>query len=91
VEQAALAGADYAGFGPVFPTTSKAGLPAPLGTSAVAEAAGTLPLVAIGGIARATAREVREAGAHGIAVIGAIWRQPDPAGAAKELVSQIGG
>jgi thiamine-phosphate pyrophosphorylase len=89
--QAARAGADYAGFGPVFPTTSKAGLPAPLGTSAVADAAGTLPLVAIGGIARATAREVREAGAHGVAVIGAIWRQPDPVDAARELVATFGG
>lgn len=87
---AAEAGADYAGFGPLFPTGSKAGLPAPLGVAAVREAAGVLPLVAIGGIDAATAAEARAAGAHGVAVIGAIWRQPDPVAAAKELVTAVG-
>ena len=48
--QAAADGADYAGFGPVFATASKTGLPAPLGTEAVRTAAGILPLVGIGGI-----------------------------------------
>ncbi|WGY03078.1 thiamine phosphate synthase [Nocardioides sp. QY071] len=89
VVAAADAGADYAGFGPVFASGSKAGLPAPLGVAAVAEAAGVLPLVAIGGITAATAGEVRAAGAHGVAVIGSIWRQPDPLGAAKELVAAV--
>ena len=89
VERAAAAGAAYAGFGPVFASGSKAGLPAPLGVAAVAEAAGVLPLVAIGGITAATAGEVRAAGAHGVAVIGSIWRQPDPLGAAKELVAAV--
>lgn len=89
VVAAAEAGADYAGFGPVFPSGSKAGLPAPLGVAGVAEAAGVLPLVAIGGIGAATAGEVRAAGAAGVAVIGAIWRHPDPVGAAKELVAAV--
>ena len=91
VEQAATAGADYAGFGPVFATTSKPGLPDPLGTDAVASAAGVLPLVAIGGIDAGNARTVREAGAHGVAVISGIWRQPDPVQAAKELLARCGG
>lgn len=89
VVAAASAGADYAGFGPVFVSGSKAGLPAPLGVAAVTEAAGVLPLVAIGGISAATAAELRSAGADGVAVIGAIWRQPDPVGAAKELVAAV--
>ncbi|GAA4077755.1 thiamine phosphate synthase [Nocardioides kongjuensis] len=89
VVTAAGAGADYAGFGPVFASASKAGLPLPLGVPAVADAAGSLPLVAIGGITAATAGEVRAAGAQGVAVIGAIWRQPDPVGAAKELVAAV--
>jgi thiamine-phosphate pyrophosphorylase len=89
VVAAADAGADYAGFGPVFASTSKAGLPLPLGAPAVAEAAGVLPLVAIGGITAATAAEVRAAGATGVAVIGAIWRHPDPVGAVKELVTAV--
>ncbi len=82
---AAAAGAAYAGFGPVGASVSKAGLPAPLGTAALADAAGVLPLIAIGGIAAPEARAARAAGAHGIAVIAAIWRQPDPVTAAKEL------
>lgn len=86
---AARDGADYAGFGPVFATGSKDGLPAPLGVDAVATAAGVLPLVAIGGIDAATAGAVRAAGAHGVAVIGAIWRQPDPVLAAKELLEAV--
>ena len=90
VESAAADGADYAGFGPVFATTSKAGLPDPLGPSAVAAAVGRLPLVAIGGIDARRAREAVAAGAHGVAVIGGIWRHPDPVAAAKELVAALG-
>ncbi|HWJ10609.1 MAG TPA: thiamine phosphate synthase [Nocardioides sp.] len=82
-------GADYAGFGPVFATTSKPGLPAPLGLDALRAAAGVLPLVAIGGLTAATAADARAAGAHGVAVIGAIWRHPDPPSAAKELVAAV--
>ena len=91
VERAAADGATYAGFGPVFASTSKPGLPAPLGVGAVAAAAGVLPLVAIGGIDAVTASSVVDAGAHGVAVIGAVWRHPDPVGAAKELVAALGG
>jgi thiamine-phosphate pyrophosphorylase len=76
-----------AGFGPIFASASKAGLPAPLGTEAVRVAAGILPLVGIGGIDPATARVVRAAGAEGVAVIGAIWRHRDPVAAARELVA----
>ena len=82
-------GADYAGLGPVFATDSKAGLPDPLGVAAVREAAGVLPLVAIGGMDAAGVALVRAAGAHGVAVIGAIWRHPDPVLAAKELVAAV--
>jgi thiamine-phosphate pyrophosphorylase len=87
--RAAADGADYAGFGPVFATVSKTGLPTPLGTEAVRAAAGVLPLVGIGGIDAATANAVRAAGAEGVAVIGAIWRQPDPVAAARELVEAV--
>jgi thiamine-phosphate pyrophosphorylase len=90
VERAAAAGAAYAGFGPVFATSSKAGLPPALGVPAVAAASGVLPLVAIGGIETGRVRPVVHAGAHGVAVIGAIWRAPDPVAAAKELVQELG-
>jgi thiamine-phosphate pyrophosphorylase len=90
VELAAADGATYAGFGPVFATVSKAGLPGPLGPEAIGGATGVLPLIAIGGIDAAGARAARAAGAHGVAVIGSIWRHPDPVAAAKELVTAVG-
>ena len=89
VVAAASAGADYAGFGPVLATDSKPGLPDPLGVSAIREAAGVVPLIAIGGVTATTAAAARTAGAHGVAVIGAIWRHPHPVAAAEELVTAI--
>lgn len=89
VRQARVDGATYAGFGPLFASTSKAGLPAPLGLAALSAAAGPLPLIGIGGVDASRAREVRAAGAHGVAVIGSIWRQPDPLVAAKDLVHAV--
>lgn len=89
VRQAARDGAVYAGFGPLYATSSKAGLPAPLGVEALAAATGHLPLVGIGGIDAPRARAVRRAGGHGVAVIGSIWRHPDPLTAAKDLVNAV--
>ncbi|WP_110239521.1 thiamine phosphate synthase [Nocardioides gilvus] len=90
VEEAAAAGASYAGFGPVWASTSKAGLPAPLGPAAIGGAAGVLPLVAIGGVSAGRARQACDAGAHGVAVIAGIWGARDPVTSAKELVAAIG-
>jgi thiamine-phosphate pyrophosphorylase len=79
------AGADYAGFGPISATTSKTGLPQPLGVAALEAASDVLPLIAIGGITPESADAVRAAGAHGIAVIGAIWESRDPVHAVSRL------
>ena len=87
---AAADGADYAGVGPVFATTSKPGLPEPLGTTGLRHVVGVLPVIAIGGITAADAAAVFEAGASGVAVIGGIWRPPDPVVAAEELLAAIG-
>lgn len=89
VEQAAADGATYAGFGPVFASSSKTGLPGPRGLTALAECVGVLPLVGIGGIDATTAGAVRGAGAHGAAVIAGLWRQPDPLAAARDLVAAV--
>lgn len=89
VAAAAADGATYAGFGPLFATTSKAGLPSPLGVPVLSSALGPLPLIGIGGIDASCAGSVIEAGAHGVAVIGGIWRQPDPLRAAKDLVNAV--
>lgn len=71
-------GADYLAIGPVFATTSKANPDPVVGLEAV-RAARVLtrkPLVAIGGITRANARSVIEAGADSVAVISDLLVQP---------------
>ena len=86
VERAVVAGADYLGFGPIFATQTKlnpdpvqgiAGLRA-----AVAAAQGT-PIVAIGGIEAASARDVYAAGAAAICAIRAVNHAADVGAAAR--------
>jgi thiamine-phosphate pyrophosphorylase len=79
----AAAGADYVYVGNVWPTASHPGRP-PLGIDAVRDAA-TTTVIAIGGITPDRAAACRDAGAYGIAVLGAIWDADDPAAAAREL------
>ena len=89
VARAAADGADYAGFGPIFATTSKPGLPPPLGVARISAAAGSLPLLAIGGITVKTAGDVRKAGAYGVAVIGGLLGTPDPVATAHALAAAV--
>jgi thiamine-phosphate pyrophosphorylase len=69
--RAAEDGADYAFFGPVFATPSKAGFGSPQGAGKLAEVcrAVSIPVIAIGGITPENARSCRAAGAAGIAAI----------------------
>jgi thiamine-phosphate pyrophosphorylase len=83
------AGADYAGVGPVYPTRTKDGLPAPIGLSRLAEAARELPAVAIAGVTAERVPEVVAAGAHGVAVAGAICGDLDPSAAAARIVKAL--
>jgi thiamine-phosphate pyrophosphorylase len=82
-----LEGADYLGFGPVYPTTSKedAGPAAGVGLLKQIVEAIPLPIIAIGGIGKENAAPLIRAGAHGFAVISAVCCQPDPAEAARCL------
>ena len=88
-ERARAEGADYVGVGPVFATTSKTGLPDPVGLVTLREVAPVLPAVAIAGITAERVPEVMATGAHGIAVIAAISRAEDPVGAARDLVAAV--
>ena len=81
-------GADYIGFGPVFPTTSKEDA-GPAGGLELLEQivkAIPVPIIAIGGISRGNLPLVIQTGAHGIAVISAVCCQEDPLEAAKSLL-----
>ena len=53
--------------------------------------AGGLPAVAIGGIRAKDVRPVFEAGAAGVAVIGAVVSADDPEIAARELRQEVAG
>jgi len=81
VRSAAAGGADYIVFGPVFATPSKAGMGEPQGLLRLAtavQAAGSVPLLAVGGVTVETAGACREAGAWGVAVIRALLQARDP-------------
>ena len=89
---AVAAGASYLGVGPAYPTATKTGLPdalGPAGVAAVAAAVPQTPVIAIGGITAERVREVADAGAHGVAVLGGVWRAPDPAEAAARYVGSV--
>ncbi|MFQ6038217.1 MAG: thiamine phosphate synthase, partial [Candidatus Aminicenantales bacterium] len=73
-------GADYVGFGPVYPTTSKHDAGPVSGIALLKKVVETIPVpvIAIGGINPENTPEVMRAGAHGIAVISAVCCQENP-------------
>jgi thiamine-phosphate pyrophosphorylase len=89
VEEARTAldeGADYLLAGPVY-TTATHPEAAPLGVERLGAIAGVgLPVIAIGGVTPARVRDLRAAGAHGVAAIRALWDATDPARAAQEML-----
>lgn len=89
VEQALLAeknGADYLGVGAVFATSSKddAIEVGPEVLKAICSAV-SIPVVAIGGITKENVTQLKGSGISGIAVISAVFAQPDIKVAAAEL------
>ncbi|HEX3532115.1 MAG TPA: thiamine phosphate synthase [Thermoanaerobaculia bacterium] len=70
VEAARRGGADYVTFGPVYPTSGKAGYGPPQGVAALARAAAVgIPVYALGGVTLSRLAEVASAGAAGVAGI----------------------
>lgn len=85
------AGADYLGVGPTYATTTKAGLPDPIGPAGVAAVAAAVdvPVIAIAGISLERVPEVMATGVHGIAVVGAVSRADDHRQATVDLLAAI--
>ena len=79
-------GADYIGFGAMYPTESKSitHIPGTTGLSAIRDRV-KLPIVAIGGITISNACRVIDAGADALAVISSVLSNPRPGRAVMEL------
>lgn len=92
VEQALAAeraGADYLGVGAVFPTSSKAdAVEVDFATLQAICRAVQIPVVAIGGITADNMTDLQDSGIVGVAVISAIFGQPDVKAAAQRLAAQ---
>lgn len=86
-------GADYVGFGPVFPTNSKRNPKPVKGTEGVREASNAvpIPIIAIGGITYDRVRPTLEAGAYGVAVLSAICTAKNPERATARFRAAIDG
>ena len=89
VQQARQEGADYIGFGPLFPTGTKPGRPA-IGLDdieAAQEYAGDMPMFCIGGINGTTLPEVLNAGARRVVIVSWLLKQDDIAHAAQSIIN----
>jgi thiamine-phosphate diphosphorylase len=77
VAAAAAEGCDYVTVSPVFPSPSKPGYGPPLGPAGLAALARAgPPAYALGGVRPADVPACRAAGAYGVAVMGAVMRDP---------------
>ena len=84
---------DYVAVGPIFETATKSDTSPVLGLDglrAVRAAVGDVPLVAIGGITQANARDVLKAGADSVAVISAVLSDPQTIPAATQKLLACG-
>jgi thiamine-phosphate pyrophosphorylase len=84
-------GADYLGVGPAYTTSTKDGLPAPLGPTGVGAVARAVnvPVIAIGGITADRVAPLMAEGAYGVAVVAAVSDAADPIAATTELLKAV--
>lgn len=89
--EADAGGADYIVLGPIYDTPSKQRYGAPLGLSALEGAARAVrvPIVGIGGVTAARARDMRLAGAFGVAVVTAVLSADDVEVATRALLDAV--
>jgi thiamine-phosphate pyrophosphorylase len=84
-------GASYLGVGPAYVTSTKDGLPDPIGPAGIAAVARAVdvPVIAIGGVTVDRVGELRGAGAYGVAVVGAVSAAADPGKATTLLLEAL--
>jgi len=84
-------GADYIVLGPIYETPSKQMFGPPLGIYTLEKACRLvrIPIIGIGGVTTARAREMRRAGAFGVAVITAVLGAADVESATRELLDAV--
>jgi thiamine-phosphate pyrophosphorylase len=89
--QAEAGGADYVVLGPIYDTPSKQSFGPPLGLSKLEEAVRVvpIPILGIGGVTAARARDMRLAGAFGAAVITAVLGAEDVEAATHALLDAV--
>ncbi len=87
---AAAAGADYIGFGPLFPTPTKAGRPA-IGLDDIRRVheAVTIPIFCIGGFKRENLDAVLDAGARRVVIVSGILQSPDIQGTCRDVKARL--
>jgi len=90
--QAEADGADYVVLGPLYETPSKQAFGPPLGLCRLEETCRLvrIPIIGIGGVTAARARDVRRAGASGVAVITAVLGAEDVEAAVRALLDAVG-
>jgi thiamine-phosphate pyrophosphorylase len=91
VREADRSSADYIAFGPIFQTRSKERPDPVVGLDGLRRARSLTPkpLVAIGGISLARARQAIEAGADSVSVIGDLLAAPDVGERAREFLKAL--
>ncbi len=84
-------GADYIVLGPIYETPSKHMFGPPLGIHTLEKACRLvrIPIIGIGGVTAARAREMRRAGAFGVAVITSVLGAADVEPAVRELLDAV--
>lgn len=88
---AVAAGATYLGVGPCYATTTKANLPDPIGAAGIAAVvdAVDVPVIAIAGVTAARVPELLDAGAWGVAVVGAVYGAADIGASVEEFLAAL--
>ena len=89
VRRAQAEGAAYVMLSPFSATRSKPGYGPPVDRNAYVTAV-DIPVLALGGIEPGNATQARAAGAHGVAVMGAVMRSSSPAADVSRLLDEVG-